>query len=364
MDQPLDLFVLKGSVKNRAVAVARRGPDSAIADIDLKHPEIDAFLAFADRVNQVALGGDRPTTLELADIGTRLFDHVFKGDVLRLYNRVPAGPVSIQITTNEPLVHRIPWEYLNPVDRQPVPHRERCVVRVLPLCAPSDPEPQKALKKLRVLLAVADPVDQQGVTWKDVELSVSRAFELQAGNLASLKIVAAATRQSLLQALNAESYDVFHFLGHGIVVEGEGALALIDLATKKSDYLKASELANALCGQGLRLALLSACLTAAGDFADDFGPIALALLKAGIPAVVANQTSIPTKSVAPFVTALYARLLKDGNIDAAVMAGRVALQLELRKGVPEDRAIVEWGIPALYRLPGGAQLFKPRGDAQ
>ena len=62
------------------------------------------------------------------------------------------------------------------------------------------------------------------------------------------------------------------------------------------------------------------------------------------------------------MTALYARLLKEGNIDAAVMAGRVALQIELRKGVPEDRAVVEWGIPALYRLAGGAQLFTPREE--
>lgn len=364
MDQPLDLFVLQGSAKNRAVTLARRGPDSAIADIDLNHPEISEFVAFTERIEHVALGGDRPTTVELADIGTRLFNHVFKDEILRLYNRVPAGRVSIQITTNEPIIHRIPWEFLNPVDRQPVPHHERCVVRVLPMCAPADPEPQRPLTKLRVLLAVADPVDQQGVTWTDVELSVRRAFELQAGSLASIKIIPAATRQSLLHALNNESYDVFHFLGHGAVVNGEGSLVLIDVDTKQSDFVTASELATALSGHGLRLALLSACLTSAGNYEDDFGPLAIALLRAGVPAVVANQTSIPTRSVAPFVTALYARLLRDGNIDAAVMAGRVSLQLELRKAVPKDRAIVEWGIPTLYRLPGGAQLFMPRGDAR
>lgn len=359
----LDLFVLNGLTPNQAVALARRGPDIAIAQVDLQHPEISDFVAFTDTVERVALGAERPTTQEVDDIGRRLFDHIFQGDVLRLYNRLPMGLVSIQIVTNEQIVHRIPWEFLKPVDRFPVPHHERCVVRVLPMCAPCDPAPKKALKKLKVLLAVSDPVDQQGVTWNDVEMSVRRAFEAQTGKLATLKIVPGATRQALIDALNSESFDVFHFLGHGCVMNGEGTLVLVDVATGASDYLPASDVAVALGGQNLKLVILSACLTGAGNIRDDFGPIATVLLQSGIPAVVANQTSIPTKSVAPFVGALYQRLMRDGNIDMAVMAGRAALQLELRKVIEPGKAALEWGIPSLYRLPGGAQLFIPAEDA-
>lgn len=202
------------------------------------------------------------------------------------------------------------------------------------------------------------------MTWTDVEMNVRRAFELQTDEVAQLKIVPGATRQALLKALNTEAFDVFHFLGHGCVVNGEGRLLLVDVDTGAADYLTASDLATALAGQELRLAILSACLTGAGNIKEDFGPVATALLRAGIPAVVANQTSIPTKSVAPFVGALYQRLLKDGDIDVAVMAGRVALQLELRRTIPADKAVVEWGIPALYRLPGAAQLFAVKGEAK
>lgn len=122
----------------------------------------------------MALGGARPTVAELDDIGTRLFDHIFQGEVLRLYNRVPTVNFSIQIATDDPKVQRIPWEFIRPHDRLAVPHRDRCVVRVLPICAPADPAPAKSLKKLKVLLAVADPIDQAGVTWHDVESSISR----------------------------------------------------------------------------------------------------------------------------------------------------------------------------------------------
>ena len=238
------------------------------------------------------------------------------------------------------------------------------MVRVLPMCATSDPAPVKGLKTFRVLLAVADPIKEQGVGWADVEANVRRQFEAQTDVVASLKIIPGATSQALLKALNMETFDVFHFLGHGGVINGEGNLVLVDVDTGTPDYVKASDLAIALAGQKLKLCILSACLTGAGDFKDDFGPIATALLRNGIPAVVANQTSIPTKSVAPFVGALYGRLLKEGNIDTAVMAGRVALQMDLRKVVEPDKAVIEWGIPTLYRLPGSAQLFAVKGERQ
>lgn len=356
----MDLFVLNSSAPNQVIVLARRGPDTAVIRLDLSHTEIRSFIQFSDRVEQVALGGKRPSADELDQIGNRLFAHIFQGEVLQLYNRLPSGHVSIQIATDEPDVQRIPWEFLRPIDRQPVPHRERCVVRVLPICAASDPFPAKSLQKLKVLLVVSDPVDQEGVTWQDVEQSIRNAFLAQTEGLAHLKVVPGATRAELLRSLDEESYDVFHFLGHGCVVDGKGRLILVDVDTHKSDFLTAEEVAVALAGQGLKLVILSACLTGAGNIKDDFGPVANSLLRAGIPAVVANQTSIPTKSIAPFVGALYQRLLKDGNIDMAVMSGRVALQFELRKTIAQDRAVVEWGIPALYRLPGCEQLFIPR----
>lgn len=359
----MDLFVLQGFAANQALVVARRGPDTAIVRLDLAAPEVQSFINFTNRVEQVALGGNRPTAQELDEIGVQLFDHVFQGEVLRLYNRVPTQSFSIQIATDEPNVQRMPWEFIRPRDRLAVPNRERCVVRVLPICAPADPAPSKSLKKLKVLLAVADPIDQEGVTWQDVEHIIRRAFEAQTEGLAILKVIPGTTSEALRKALEADSYDVFHFLGHGCVVDGEGRLVLVDLATKKSDFITAKQVAIVLSGQNLRLVILSACLTGAGNIRDDFGPVANALLSAGIPAVVANQTSIPTKSVAPFVGALYSRLLRDGNIDTAVMSGRVALQDELRKTIPAASAVVEWGIPALYRLPGGEQLFTPRVDS-
>jgi hypothetical protein len=361
----MDLFVLNGCTPGLAVVVAHRGPDIAIAQIDLTDPKLKTFTDFVKRVEGVLVHGDeRPTAAELDALGVQLFDHIFSGDVRRLYDRLPSGRVSIQIITDAPVISRVPWEYLRPVDRQPVPHRERCVVRVLPMCAPTDVKPPKKLKKLRVLLAVADPVDQRGVRWADVEASLQRVFSSQTDVVATLKVVPGANRTSLLKALESERFDVFHFLGHGGLVNGQGNLFLVNIATGATDSVSADDVAIALAGQNLKLCILSACLTGASTAKDDFAPVATALVRAGIPAVVANQTSIPTKSVAPFVGALYARLLRDGNIDSAVMAGRVALQFELRQTIAAKDAVVEWGIPTLYRLPGDGQIFARAGGGE
>lgn len=358
MDHSLDLYVVDSGSRGKAIVVGRRGTDIAIARIDLG-ATAKALAAFTDRVESVVTGGGvRPTITELNRVGRDLFDYVFQGDLLNLYNRAASGQINIQLVTDHPLVHRIPWEFLHPSDLPAVPSQNRCVARVLPMCAPPGPGHSKLSGKIRVLLAVADPVNQQGVGWADVEANVRRPLEAQIGPVATLQIVPGASARTLLQALNTGNFDVFHFLGHGTMVNGEGHLSLVDVDSGATESLPATDLAAVLSGQQLRLCILSACLSGAGDIREPFGPVATTLLRAGIPAVVANQTSIPTKSVAPFVGALYARLLRDGNIDSAVMAGRQALHADLRPGIPDGNAVVEWGIPSLFRLPGSGQLFE------
>ncbi len=86
------------------------------------------------------------------------------------------------------------------------------------------------------------------------------------------------------------------------------------------------------------------------------GTIAEALVRSGVPAVVANQMPISVSSIADFTGALYRSLLTDGNIDVAVNKGRIALVKEIEAF---KFAAVEWGIPVPYRRPGCSQLFIP-----
>jgi hypothetical protein len=356
MSEALELFLLEDGGSGKNIALGRRGNDIAIESLPID-AAFKSLQQFRDIVEGVVLGKERrPKAIELRKFGEALFAWLFRGTLYALYSRVPAGSISLQILSNCADIQSLPWEYMLPPDRKPVPNRERCVVRVLPTCGIDFAVAKPAKSKIRVLLVVSDPVDQPGVVWDDVRAVIDRAFRAQLPEGIELKVVEGANRTTLAALLLKESFDIFHFIGHGDIHNGEGALVLNAVNSDKSDFFMASDLAIILSGRGVKLALLSACLTAKGNFRDDFGVVAVGLMRAGIPAVVANQFSIPNKSIAPFVGALYATLLATGDIDCAVMDGRIALAVGLG-GTTGGDAIVEWGIPILYRLANASHLF-------
>ena len=53
---------------------------------------------------------------------------------------------------------------------------------------------------------------------------------------------------------------------------------------------------------------------------------------------------------------MYRELLTSGDIDRAVGEGRIRLSIDLG---PSPYAVLEWGIPIIYRHVAAAQIFKP-----
>jgi hypothetical protein len=357
----LEVFLLDEPTKANANAVvlARCVNDTAIEYLPINRALQD-LLDYGRMLGSVIAGkSPRPPSNELDKYGIRLFEALFNGSILTLYNKLAADAVSIQILSDRADIREIPWEYMLTPNCRPAPHRNRSVVRVQVTCNGNTcPAPKQFDKKVNVLFVSADPIDQAGVSWEDVLATINSSFTAQLGPGVSIRVIAGATRLALMHAIRAESFDVFHFFGHGDVRGGVGHLVLQDLKTGRSEFLSASDLAIAFAGTEVRLAILSACLSGAGKFSDDFSVMATALIATGIPAVVANQYPIPYKSISPFVASLYASLIKKGDIDAAVAEGRAALAVMLNGPTGRD-AVVEWGIPTLYRLANARQLFAP-----
>lgn len=351
-----DLFLLDVRNNPAVLALARRGADTAIELI----PVDDALTKlnnFGQLIGRAVSGnGQRPSDPDLAAFGTDLFNFLFRGQLRDLYDRLPVGQISIQILSDQPKLREVPWEYLSAPDRMPVPHRDRSVIRIHPTCGVYDTPSKKAIEKIRVLFVSAEPIDQPGVDWRDVKTVLDRELVAQMPGDVKIEVIEGATRADLLSAIASKAFDVFHFFGHGALRSDVGHLVLQDGVSGKSDFLSAEDLAVALAGKGVRLALLSACLSGAGKYDDDFGTVATALIKSGIPAVIANQYNIPIKSIAPFVGAIYGSLARGEGIDQAVADGRVALKVGLRAATGPG-AVVEWGIPTLYRLADVQQIF-------
>ncbi|KAB0325102.1 CHAT domain-containing protein [Janthinobacterium sp. PLB04] len=355
MSISFDLFLLDGRDGNSLLALGRRGADTAIEQIAF-NDTLDRLVHFGRRLGHSVSGsGRRPTPVELKNFGRELFSFIFPGSLQEMYDQLPAGQISLQILSDHPAIREVPWEYIAPHNVPIIPHRNRSVVRVHPTCGVYQP-PRKRFSKLRILLVSADPIDQQGVPLDEVLSTMKRKFELFPGQV-EVQVVAGATRKGLMATLMQGNFDVFHFYGHGEVdSNGVGSLVLEDAKTGRSDRVPALQLAVALAGKGIQLAILSACNTGAGNHANEFDVVSTALIKAGIPAVIANQHPIPTETIASFVSTVYVSLLNQGDIDMAVAEGRSSLAVTLEDTTAS--AVLEWGIPVLYRLSDARQLFE------
>ena len=164
--------------------------------------------------------------------------------------------------------------------------------------------------------------------------------------------------------------DIFHFSGHGEFVGGMGpafgtkvGMGGIVLADAGGQALPvdADRLAEVLRGKGIRLVVLGACETGRRDGRNVWSGVAAALLKAGIPAVVAMQFTIRDSLAAAFCGALYQALIAGFAVDEAVARGRAAIRLKSLEG--EEPHIRDWGVPVLYlRAPSGINISESRRD--
>jgi hypothetical protein len=161
-----------------------------------------------------------------------------------------------------------------------------------------------------------------------------------------------ATVEALQDALRS-GYRVFHFSGHGYA----GGL-MLEYDDGTLHRVSADALAILLGDSGVGLAVFNACDTGAQP-GGLFAGVAPALVRTGLPAVVAMQAPMPDASAGTFSRNLYAALADGWPLDAAVTEGRKALALAAGLDRPD------WAIPVLYlRAPDGVLwALKDEGEA-
>jgi CHAT domain len=322
MTPVLELALLDSGTKDYLSVYARLGDDTACMLVD-SPAKLSELADFADRF-QKAVDGEAQIIdrAEMREFGTKLFETVIRDAVADLYSAIPkTTPIRLQIFSNHAGVQRLPWEIMQHPDGTPVPDRNRMVVRVVSTVGvrPLGSLPRGA--RLNVLFAVAEPLDQTSTDWNGMYVVLKNKFDKRVSKQnVELRFMRATTREGLSSKLT-ERFDVLHFHGHGEVIKGTGNLVFVDEAGK-SDYVPAQQLATLLAGTSVRLVILSACQSAMGSFKNDFTVLAKGLVKAGIPAVVANQAKVSVQTIAPFAATLYDKLLESGDVDYAVAEAR------------------------------------------
>lgn len=268
-----------------------------------------------------------------------------------------------------PLLAALPWEYLY-VDRAGggdgmdgflALDPRVAIVRHEALPAPAPQSPVTG--NIKVVAALASSLDLPPLDLEREKAALEQAFSEQAG--IEPLFLQDATLDEIQAAIPGAG--VFHFAGHGLfnrrmgdlpgTYTGTSALALDD------GYIEAEQLGINLRGNGVRLAVLGGCETGRRDGVSVWSGVAPALVKAEVPAVIANQFSIWDTSAIAFSGQFYRALVGGLSIERAVSAGRIAAY----NADPEGR---DWGVPVLYlraadgRLFGGASDKEVRQQAQ
>jgi hypothetical protein len=264
--------------------------------------------------------------------------------------RRPADPVPL---------HRLPWELLREPGRDRIPlalQRRTPVVRYLDVAGHAElPEPPAPLG---VLVVAPRPSDAPALAL-DLEAGELRQ-ELAGRSDVAVRVLDPPTLEGLTEALRGGDVHVLHFMGHGELdpAAGEGSLVLED-RMGRSRRLGAPRLVEHLGDflPPLRLVFLNACRTAEAVPGVPWAGVATALVRAGVPAVIAMQFPVTDRAAVTFAASVYRRLAAGAPVDEAVTDGRLAIR-GTHPGSPE------WATPALFlRVPDGRVFAAPEPPA-
>jgi hypothetical protein len=174
---------------------------------------------------------------------------------------------------------------------------------------------------------------------------------------------AGATEDTIRRELQNPA-DIFHFSGHGVFRSesanppgrsgGHGAI-LLARENNQAEEIDAGALSSLLAEGHIRLVVLDACESGERDMFLRWSSVATALMKKGIPAVVAMQFSVYDDLAKEFARKIYEYLVPGLTIDEAVTQGRIAMR---RK----DAEASDWGSPVLYLRNSGGNIFPPVTD--
>jgi tetratricopeptide (TPR) repeat protein len=355
----LDFEIDVAALGERGYPVTVRSPSGGEATAAMRlTPEMralaarvpEAVLASSAIVRRGLAGQERP----VRDLGSLLFRALFTEDVhsLLMTSRQQAamsgGQLRIVLRMAPAELACLPWEFLfdpseddylclsTPLIRRPQVLR---AVRALRVTGP-----------LRVLGMVATPNDQAGLAADDERRRLTVAMKALAGKVELAWADGQSWRNLNIALRHGGPWHVLHFIGHGGFdnVAQEGVLILAD-EDGRSHALPASDLALLVEKHpSVRLVMLNACDTGQASALNAFSSVAGALLRRGVPSVLAMQFPITDPAAIEFSRTFYEGLADRLPVDTAVTEARHAVRITLS-------GTLEWGTPVLYlRSPDGA----------
>jgi CHAT domain/TIR domain len=286
---------------------------------------------------------DRP------EVGTALFNAVFHREVLVRFResrrRAAERGEGLRIVLRSgPGVDTLPWELLYDAESRrflaldPATPVVRCVEMPVRDAVPALRGP------LRMVVAVATPAGLPEIDARRELRELWMALgPIAATGVLELVPVLDASLDSIRRVLADGDVHILHYIGHGSrLADGRGALELTAV-DGSSSARTGDELGAILAAvSALRLVVLNSCHGAATVDDDPFAGPAAALVRAGVPAVLAMRHVVSDRAAIELSRAFYAELVAGARVERALTTARATLFAR------DDTLAADWPTAALY----------------
>jgi hypothetical protein len=238
----------------------------------------------------------------------------------------------------EPL-RRLPWELLARGQKRMFLFGDKPFMRGSgQFEAPPPPE----LPPLRVLIVVGCRQDE--IQAEQEVASILQTLARAKGALEA-EVVTGPSLEQLVRSFSEWRPHVLHFIGHGSMSPGIGAVLEICHGEERWELTRDTVL-HTFGGAGGRLVVLNACRTSAGDHtsaAEATWSLADAFRACGYLAVIGLQADVDARMAARFSAPLYQQIAEGKPLDVAVAVARSTMAQA--PGASLDRR--DWCLPAL-----------------
>ena len=266
---------------------------------------------------------------------------------------------------------RLPWEVLNAGGRPLATGTDVVFSRYQSAFAPMatvlQSQPLPVLKQnqpLKILMVLAAPTDQDVLALRQeanhLNEELQREQATRSGTASppaiELTILDQPGREQLTQTLEQGCYQVLHYAGHSNLGGSGGDLYLVSDKTGLTEVLSGDDLAGLLVNNGIRMAVFNSCrgvYTATSDPVSENGNLTEALLRRGVPAVLAMAERIPDDVALTLSRLFYRNLRQRSPIDLSLSRARQGLLSSYGSNQ------LYWALPILYLHPDFDGYLQP-----
>ena len=331
----------------------------------LMHDPLLGILRGRMRSMSSSASGTDALSPNLVELGQKLYNALFQGTIRDSWMTAQGiaqnrrEGLRLRLGLKGDRLPRLPWEVLYAGARPLATGTDVVFSRYQAAFAPMGTilQPHRSIEldpsqPLRILMVLAAPTDQEVLELRREANHLRDELKRDGQSIGEidLTILDQPGREQLTQALEQGHYQVLHYAGHSNLGMSGGDLYLVSDRTGLTEVLSGDDLAGLLVNNGVRMAVFNSCrgvYTATADPTNETESSNLtdALLKRGIPAVLAMAERIPDDVALTLSRLFYRNLKQRYPIDLSLSRARQGLLSSYGSNQ------LYWALPILYLHP-------------